>query len=266
MYCQYCGNLLKGTEHFCPRCGRAVSYYSFTPAPPADTATPAPQAEENKNLTEKTIGERASEQLSVGKSATEQLFPADEQMSANDNSFSRSSSLDATPDESTQPTATTRPQEGFCARCGQKLNLNDLTCSFCGAPVNKNAGFAYKPAYTPQPNYTAPSGANTNNTLQPNYTAPQPIKEKKGTGIGAAAVALSFLTLVIPLFCFISIALGISATIQGSNTKNKAASVLGIIAIILSFVFFIGLIVYNTINPPEEEYFRFIASVVLNLP
>ncbi len=213
MYCENCGTQLTGTETKCPYCGIALRPIAAVSAPPAQPVTG-------------TNGQNSAPPAG-GTPGTNPGMPA-----ANGQN---GSAPNAQP-----PSGNVYPQSGFCTRCGQKLQPGAAACSFCGQPVGSAPqGIPYRPPYVPGQS-TAP---------YPVYTQPPiPAPKKRGTALSVTALTMVILAWIflftavealVSLFIilpFVSLGLGIAGTVQGAKSRNTAALVTGILAIVLSAI------------------------------
>ncbi len=277
MYCENCGTGLSGQETVCPYCGIALrpiipAYNPFPPPAVNQTAMPGNNAiPATAPATNPAVGADDATDAKTDAKTTDAVnatAPSDEQKTQGENG--------ASAPQQPQPAWQQRPlfpgeqrpnnpQAGFCTRCGQKLQPGETKCTFCGQPVSA-IPTAMPYAQQPYP-YTQPYTYNPNRPTMPVYPPaypPQPAN-KKPKGIVAGIVALCLLPIIFmfmelfpPLLFlfFLSLALGIVATVQGAKSHTAAGIVMGVIAIVLSAIFCLAMIVafIEVFSNPEDYY------------
>ena len=284
MYCENCGTGLSGQETVCPYCGITLrpiipAYNPFPPptvnqtAMPGNNTTPA-----TPPATDPAIGADGATDEKTGGVTDEKTTDAVNATAPSDGQKAQGENGAPAPQQpqtgwQQRPLSPgeqwpNNPQAGFCTRCGQKLQPGQTKCAFCGQPVSA-IPTAMPYAQRPYP-YTQPYTYNPNRPAMPVYPPaypPQPAN-KKPKGIVAGIVALCLLPIIfmfMELFpfllflFFLSLALGIVATVQGAQSHTAAGIVMGVIAIILSTIFCLIVIVtfIEIFSNPDDYYYEY---------
>ena len=244
MYCENCGRKLTGGETRCPGCGALIpSTMSLDPRMTEQNGEPMPENKEKTNP------------LSGGAPVPR---------------FDEQTGRPLAPENGQE----FHPQTGFCARCGQRLAPGQTTCSFCGQPVAPAERAPYPPPY----GYNRPYTYDPGRPAPPVPVSPAPDK-KKGLPEGIVALGLLFIAFslldVFPLSIFlpfVSLVLGIVATVRGAKSKNTAAVIVGVIAVIIagiySLIFIVVLVsmLSGTYDDYQYETYSYVLSQLAALP
>lgn len=140
----------------------------------------------------------------------------------------------------------------FCKNCGKQIADNVTNCPYCGASTANMKGTAQQPTMPYQQAYQQPYQQPyqqayqqpVQQPVQQPYQQPyqQPVQaapEKKGLGLGIAALLVGIFTFLMNLIGFVAIGLAVGAISMGAKSKYKTPIVLGVIAIIVSIIMII---------------------------